>query len=252
MRAPALASGLALLRQLAGSTEPLPASSLAARLGLPRSSVYHLLGALIEAGFVVHYPEDQAYGLGVGAFEIGTGYLRQERLERLGRPVLLGLVRSTRATVHLGILLGQELLYLVKEEPRNSVGLVTDVGVRLPAHLTASGRALIAALPVAEFRAIYPTSAALSVRTRSGPATVAELRRLVDTERQAGFSEEDGHVTAGIASVAVAARDRTGRPVAAISVSVRSHHLPARRTQLIAEVSRSAGLLSRRLGYRGR
>ena len=52
---------------------------LASRLGLPRSSAYHLLGVLIEAGFVVHYPEERGYGLGLGAFEIGTGYLRQER-----------------------------------------------------------------------------------------------------------------------------------------------------------------------------
>lgn len=247
-RAPALMSGLALLRQLAGTTEPVAASVLATRLGLPRSSVYHLLGALVEAGFVVHYPEDRGYGLGLGAFEIGTGYLRQQRLERLGRPVIAGLVRSSRATAHLGILLGQELLYLLKHEPPHSVGLVTDVGVRLPAHLTASGRAVLAALPEAEFRAIYPASTELAVRPGTGPSTVAELRRLVEAERAAGISEEDGHVSPGVGSVAVAVRDRTGRPVAAISVSVRSRELAARRSRLVAEVGRAAGLLSRRLG----
>jgi DNA-binding IclR family transcriptional regulator len=252
-RAPALASGLAILRLLAGTTEPLPAGVLASRLGLPRSSVYHLLSALTEAGFVVGYPAEHAYGLGPGAFEIGTGYLRQQRLERLGRPVLDELVRRVRVTAHLGILLGQELLYLVKQSPAGARSeplpkLVTEVGIRLPAHLTASGRALLAALPDAEFRAIYPTGAALTGRTGAGPASVTALRRLIEAERAGGFSEEDGHISAGIASVAVAARDRTGRPVAAISVSVRSRELAGRRSRLIAEAGRSAGLLSRRLG----
>ncbi len=247
-RAPALVSGLALLRLLAATTEPVPAATLATRLGLPRSSVYHLLGVLTDAGFAVHYPEDQGYGLGLGAFEIGTGYLRQDRLERLGLPVLVGLVRSSRATAHLGILLGQELLYLVKQDAPHSVGLVTDVGVRLPAHLTASGRALLAALPVAEFHAIYPSSAQLVERTGAGPVTVPALRKLIDAEREAGISEEDGHVSPGIGSVAVAVRDRTGRPVAAISVSVRSRELAARRSRLLAETRKAAELLSRRLG----
>lgn len=248
IRAPALVSGLALLRLLAATTEPVPAATLASRLGLPRSSVYHLLGVLVEDGFAVHYPDERGYGLGLGAFEIGTGYLRQDHLERLGRPVLVGLVRSSRATAHLGILLGQELLYLVKQDAPHSLGLVTDVGVRLPAHLTASGRALLAALPVAEFHAIYPSSAALVDRTGNGPTTVAELRRLVDTERAAGISEEDGQVSPGIGSVAVAVRDRTGRPVAAISVSVRSRELAARRSRLLAETRKAGEVLARRLG----
>jgi DNA-binding IclR family transcriptional regulator len=247
-RAPALAAGLGVLRQLAQSTEPLPASTLATRLGLPRSSVYHLLGVLVDAGFVVHFPEDRAYGLGIGAFEIGTGYLRQERLERLGRPLLTSLVRTTRATAHLGILLGQELLYLLKEHPQNSPDLVTDVGIRLPAHLTASGRAVLAALPENEFRAIYPASAQLTARTGTGPHTVAELRRLIEVERATGVSEEDGHVSSGIASIAVVARDRTGRPVAAISVSLRSRELAGRREHLVEATNRAAALLSRRLG----
>lgn len=237
-----------MLRELAAATEPLPASVLADRVGLPRSSAYHLLAVLGEGGFVVHYPAERAYGLGLGAFEIGTGYLRQERLQRLGNPVLQGLVRRTRATAHLGILLGQELLYLLKQEPRQPVGLVTDVGVRLPAHLTASGRAVLAALPVAEFAAIYPDSAPLTARSGAGPATVTALRELVEAERAAGISEEDGHISPGIASVAVAVRDRTGRPVAAISVSLRSRELAGRRDLLVAETRRAAGLLSRRLG----
>jgi DNA-binding IclR family transcriptional regulator len=120
--------------------------------------------------------------------------------------------------------------------------------VRRPAHLTASGRALLAALPEVEFRAIYPDSAALASRTEAGPQTVAALRALVSAERAAGISVEDGHVSPGIASLAVAARDRAGRPLAAIGVSLPSDQLAGRRDSLTAAVERARRALSRRLG----
>jgi DNA-binding IclR family transcriptional regulator len=249
-RAPALGAGLDVLRLLAGATGPVPASTVARRLGLPRSSTYHLLTVLTDAGFVTHYPAERAYGLGVATFEVGTAYLRQDRLERLGRPVLARLVSSTRATAHLGILLGRELLYLLKEEPTRPVPLVTDVGMRLPAHLTASGRAVLAALPRAELAAIYPAGVPLVDRTGSGPRTVAALQRILGTEAAAGVSVEDGHVSDGIASIAAAALDHTGRPVAAISVSLPSSGLPRRRPDVTDAVTRAAATLTRRLAGR--
>jgi DNA-binding IclR family transcriptional regulator len=248
MPAPALASGLSVLRLLAAATAPQPATAIARDLGLPRSTTYRLLGVLADRGFVTHFPEDRVYGLGVATFEVGTAFLRQDRLERLGRPVLARLVASTRSTAHLGILLGREVLYLLKEQPQHPLALVTDVGVRLPAHLTASGRALLAALPAAELRAIYPDTAVLAERTDAGPRSVRDLRRLIDLERSAGISIEDGHVTPGIASLAVAAGDRTGRPVAAIGVSVRSDLLPDRRDAFVVALERARRALSRRLG----
>ncbi len=245
-RAPALGSGLEVLRLLA-TTGPQPAATVARRLGLPRSSTYHLLGVLTAAGFVSHYPEEQAYGLGVAAFEIGTAYLRQERLERLGRPVLARVVSATRATAQLGILLGNDVLYLLKREPARPLPLITDVGVRLPAHLTASGRALLARLPAKELDAIYPPRAPLADRTGHGPTTVAALRRVLNRELADGVSVEQGHVTIGIASMAAAAVDRTGRPIAAVAVSVPSRVLTEQRDALASAVTRAAAELSAHL-----
>lgn len=244
-RAPALTAGLGVLRLLAASTAPVPAAVIARRLGLPRSSAYHLLAVLTEAGFVAHYPDEHTYGLGVATFEVGTAYLRQDRLERLARPVLARLVATTRATAHLGILLGRDLLYLLKEQPARPLPLVTDVGVRLPAHLTASGRALLAALPAAEVDAIYPPGSPLADRTGRGPRTQAGLRRLLDAEARDGISVEDGFISAGVASVAAAAHDHTGRPVAAISVSIPAADLPARQAALATSVTRATTTLTR-------
>ena len=223
---PALRRGLAVLRLLATRPGPVAASSVARELGLPRSSIYHLLAELAEAGFVTHLPEERRYGLGVAAFEIGSAYLRHEPLERLARPVLRRLVdrlarRDPAPAAHLGILHGAETLYLVREYPPHPVTLVSAVGVRLPAHLPASGRAMLGHLPAAQIRALFPGKESFVNRTGRGPRDLPALRRLLAEERRRGWAVEHGHVTAGFASVASAVFDHGSRPVAAVSATFR-------------------------------
>ena len=64
---PAARQVLAILRYLSRQPRPVPASAIARDLGLPRSTAYHLLRELIDAGFVVHLADDRRYGLGVRA-----------------------------------------------------------------------------------------------------------------------------------------------------------------------------------------
>lgn len=248
-RVPAVSQALAVLRLLGTRAAPMPAASVARELGLPRSSTYHLLSVLADEGFVVHLPEARAYGLGVSVFELGSAYLRHDPLERLARPLLVRLVDRVGVTAHLGILHGAQTLYLLKDNPRGAVPLVTDVGVRLPAHLTAVGRAMLAGLPRAQVRALYPTAGAFVDRTGAGPRTPGELRRVLADEEARGWAEEDGHVTPGIASVAAAVLDHGGRPVAAVGLTfaAAAHPDPAGRALLAAEAVATAGALTRRL-----
>ena len=140
-RVPAAEHALAVLRHLARQAGPVPAAAIARDVGLPRSTTYHLLAVLVEQGFVVHLPEEHRYGVGVAAFELGSAYSRQAPLTRLARPVLARLVDRVGQSAHLAVLHGSEVLYLVEERAPGRPSLITDVGVRLPAQLTASGRA---------------------------------------------------------------------------------------------------------------
>lgn len=217
---PAATQTLAVLRYLATQPRPVPASAIARDLGLPRSSTYHLLAAMVDAGFVSRLPEEGRYGLGMAAFEVGSAYLRHDGLERLARPLLRRLVDEVAATAHLGILDGREVLYLLEERPPTPAPLVTDVGVRLPAHLTASGRSILAHVPPAHVQALYPDRSSLTDRTGVGPATPGQLRRLMAATRRRGYATEDGEVSLGYASVAAAVFDHTGRPIAGIAVTI--------------------------------
>lgn len=216
---PALRRGLAVLRLLAGKAGPVTASAVARELGLPRSTAYHLLAELANAGFVTHLPEERRYGLGLAAFELGSAYLRHEPLERLAKPILRRLIERTGQTAHLGVLHGREIIYLIREQPANPYLTVTDVGVRLPAQLPASGRAMLAQLPAAQVRALFPNRDSFVDRTGRGPEHLPALRRLLAGERRRGWAIEDGYVTAGYASVAAPVLDHAGHPIAAISTT---------------------------------
>ncbi|TCN28560.1 IclR family transcriptional regulator [Kribbella orskensis] len=221
---------------------------IASAVGLPRSSTYHLLKAMISEGFVVHLPEEKRYGLGVAAFEIGSAYLRHDPLERLARPLLAQLVAEIGQTAHLGVLHGRELVYLLKEQPPRPVTLVTDVGVRLPATLTASGRALLAELPPAQVRALFPDAESFVRRTDQGPQTLTQLRRILADEKRQGYAVEDSYITPGFSSVASAAVDHAGHPAAAISVTFRTDAIPPNERLLLARRTRQAAeALTRRL-----
>ena len=194
---PAATRTLSILRCLASAPGPMTAVSIARELGLPRSSTYHLLTAMQELGFVVHLPEEERWGLGVAAFEIGAAYLRHEPLERLARPMLRKLIKDVapmQVVVHLGVLHGRELLYLLKEQSTRHPDVVTEVGVRLPASLTASGRSILAQLPTAQLRAIYPDRYSFLDRTGRGPQSWAALTELLADEAHQGFSTEDSFI----------------------------------------------------------
>ena len=247
-RVPAAEQTLAMLRQLARQASPVSAAGLARDLGLPRSTTYALLSVLAREGFVVHLPEERRYGLGVSAFEIGTAYVSQEPLARLARPVLARLVDAVGHSAHLAVLHGREVLYVVEERAPGRPPLVTDVGVRLPAQLTASGRAMLADLPFSQVRALFPDPDAFVDRHGVGPTSLTALRRLLSDVRRSGHAGEDGEVTPGFASVAAAAHDHTGRPVAGVAVTFGAEDVGGSgRESLARTVTAAAAELTRRV-----
>ncbi len=242
---PAATRALRVLRFLAGQPDPVALDRIMRAVDLPRSTTYHLLHAMIDEGFVVHLPEEHRFGLGPAAFELGSGYARQEPLQRIARRSLADLADRTGQSAHLAILHGREVLYVVEERATGRPPLVTDVGVRLPAHLTASGRAILALLPQTQVRALYPTPADFVDRHGIGPRSLSALRRVLADTRQRGYASEDGEVTPGLASVAVAVPDHNRHPVAAVALTYPDDTDPA---GLRDAVSATAAHLSRRIG----
>lgn len=244
---PAADQALRILSHLGRQRGPVPARTIADALALPRSTVYHLLTTLERRGFVVHLAAERRWGLGIAAFELAGGYARQQPLARLGRPLVAGLADRVGESAHLAVMSGRDVLYLVEERAPGRPTLVTEVGVRLPAHLTATGRAMLAALPPAQVRALFPDPSTFADRTGRGPRRLSELRRILRDVRAQGVAEEHGEVTLGFRSVAAVVRDHAGWPAAAVAVTWAEEASP-RHPDVAAAVLETAGALSRRIG----
>lgn len=216
---PAATRAMRVLKFLAGQPDPVPLDRIMRACGLPRSTAYHLMTAMVEEGFVTHLPDDHRYGLGVAAFEVGSGYSRQAPLQRLARRHVAALSDRVGESAHLAVPHGRDVLYVIEERAPGRPPLVTEVGVRLPAHLTASGRAILAAMPSAQVRALYPDREAFVQRHGVGPSSLSALRAVLAETRQRGFAVEDGEVTPGLASVGAAVLDHNDLPLAGVAVT---------------------------------
>ena len=249
---PAASRTLLILKTLAASPNPMTAVAIARDLQLPRSSTYHLLNAMQELGFVVHYPEEERWGLGIGAFEIGTAYLRHDPLERLAKPVLQKSLKELHpvvAVAHLGVLHGNEVLYLLKQQPQRPLSTLTEIGVRLPANLTASGRSMLAQLPTSQVRALFPNKNAFINRTGKGPQTLAALLDTLKREKSQGFSSEVGFITDGMSTIAAAVLDRHHQPAATVSYTYPTDTVSQEDvSQIIKTAQHCARQISKRLG----
>ena len=251
-KVPAADATLRVLAFLASQRGPVAAARIAAELELPRSTTYDLLAALVARGFALHLPEERQYALGPQAYAISAGYLRHAPLARVGRRSVERMVDAVGESGHLAVLNGRDVLYLVEERARLRPSLITDAGVRIPAHLTASGRAMLAALPAAQVRALYASPSDFSRRTDAPtPQTPGELRSALAEVRARGFAHERGEVTPGFSSVAVAVRDAAGWPIAAVALTWEDR---ARDAAGVAEceaaVRREAAAVAKALGGR--
>lgn len=251
-KVPAADATLRLLTFLASRSSPVPAAQLAEQLALPRSRTYDLLTTLVEHGYVMHLEQERLYGLGPAAQVLSGAYLRQEPLARIGRRVIEAMVDEVGESGHLAVLHGRDVLYVIEERARSRPSLVTDVGVRISAHLTASGRAILAELPPAQLRALFGTRDDFTARTAvPGPESPKDLRELLTRVRADGVAHETGEVTEELASVAAVVHDHAGWPAAAVAITFEESRAPVEvRDRCTAAVRAAAQEITRRLGGR--
>lgn len=230
---PAARNTLQILSLLSAIDVPVSAARIRSELGLPRSTTYHLLAELVDAGFVVHLPEHQTYGLGLAAYAMASAYTTQQPLVRMVTSDLEKAADIVGGSGHLSRLAGSEIVYLQEVRSARAVSLVTEVGVRLPALRTASGRSMVAHLPDSEVRATF------SVSGESG--TLRKMREDLALIRQQGWAQEIEEVSRGQTSVGVAILDHLNRPAAALAVTYPARGVDnARRDKALAVLHKAA------------
>jgi DNA-binding IclR family transcriptional regulator len=219
----------------------LPFSEIAAALALPKSSAHSLLRTMTARGYLAVDPE-RRYSLGGRIWELAQAVPRVEDLRALMKPLMDEVVRRTGETVQLATLDGISAVYLALSESPHPVKLTSRAGVRLPAHTSAIGKALLAELGPEEAAARLdgPDLCQLTDNTIAAvPKLLAELERT----RARGYAVDNEEFAIGLRCIAVPIRDRDGSPVAAISVS-----MPTPRYNRAAAANARAALIDAQAG----
>lgn len=232
-KVPAATHTLAILRLLMTTDAPISAARIATQLRLPRSTTYQLLKVMVDAGFVMHLKSHRTYGLGAAAYSLAQAYSTQQPLVRASTRHAQALAKLVGGSAHVSRLSsGMEVLYVLEERSAAAVSLITDVGVRLAAERTASGRAMLAALPDAELKARVD-AAGLGRQWQ-------KIHTMVQQVRSRGWAEETEEVSVGQSSIAAAVLDHTGRPAAALAVTFTPGVGVDKHAELVAETCRRA------------
>jgi len=232
-KVPAATHTLAILRLLMTTDAPISAARIATQLRLPRSTTYQLLKVMVDAGFVMHLKSHRTYGLGAAAYSLAQAYSTQQPLVRASTRHAQALAKLAGGSAHVSRLSsGMEVLYVLEERSTAAVSLITDVGVRLAAERTASGRVMLAALPDAELKARVD-AAGLGRQWQ-------KIHTMVQQLRVRGWAEEPEEVSVGQSSIAAAVLDHPGRPAAALAVTFTPGVGVDKHAELVAETCRRA------------
>lgn len=177
-------------------------SDAAERLGVARSTAHRLLAMLQYRGFVDQDPASRAYVAGPALIETGLAAVRQLDSWRVGRPVIERLSRELDESVHFGILQGAEVLFVDGVESTRALRAGSRVGVRLPAHCTAAGKAMLAQLPTEEIRRRFPPR--LEARTTRSLTRRDALEAELEQVRRAGYATNFGESEDDLVALAAA------------------------------------------------
>jgi IclR family transcriptional regulator, blcABC operon repressor len=242
--APAVTRAALILDLLAenGSVAAGP-SELARRLGLPKSSIANICGALADAGLVRRM--GTGFALGRRLAELGGAYLTSVDLVQEFYEACAALPTGSEETVQLAILDGVEMTYLARHDGKQPVRLTSQIGRRLPASVTATGKAALAFIDDAEVRERF-AGVELPVYTRRSLATVDALVADLALVRSRGYAMDDEETVEGVVcfGVAIAGRRPGEGPYAASITLLKARATAERIPALVGDLQLLATRMS--------
>jgi IclR family KDG regulon transcriptional repressor len=228
----------------------LSAREVAERLDLPRTTVHELLVTLIARSYLISVPgQPMQYRLGMPLFELGAAFAGRLDLVREAQSVARDVAAACDEAVHVAVLDGADVVYLVKVDSTHPVRMVSGVGLRLPAHCTAVGKVLLSSLDPASLDVIL-AKGPLAGMTPDSITDPDRLRTHLERVRAEGVAVDVGESDDAMRCVAAAVRDHSGATIAAMSVSAPIIRWTAQAQVEWAGLAREgAAALSARMGH---
>ncbi|WP_312886828.1 IclR family transcriptional regulator domain-containing protein [Actinocrinis puniceicyclus] len=241
-----LARGLEVLVRLGDHRGGMTLSAVAQATGLPRATVRRALITLSAQGYA-GCPDEQGrlFEPLPAVLELGYARLCGRGAEEVVHPHLLRLSRRVRESASVAVLRGPQIAYVARVATSRIMQVAITVGTRFPAYATSMGRVLLAGLPEPARSALI---AELDLRplTRFTVTDPRELTAILAAAAADGYALVDQELEEGLRSVAAPIKDRRGRVVAAVNVSMHAGRIDAEtaRATVLPELVETAARIS--------
>jgi DNA-binding IclR family transcriptional regulator len=247
---PSVVRAVRILNALAAGPANASLASLSRRLQLPRSSTLALCNTLVETGMLARNG-DGTYRMGPHVLELSHSFLGQTDLHSEFERVVSGLNVLPEQTVVCAVLRDNDVVCIGRRNGTYPLGVSYEIGMRLPAHCTASGLAMLAEMSDHDVTGRYADADedGLVTLTAGSIGSVPELLDRLADVRERGFAVDDEETALGMLCIGAAVRDATGLPVGAVAVSMAKAAIQEREIPgAAADVQRLAVQISAGLG----
>lgn len=241
----------AIMEEIARNRDGIGLAELSKRVGLHNSTTFHLVRTMVSLGYVRQMEDTKRYRIGRPLFALAANALDEIEMVSLATPVLEELSRETGESAHFSVRMGDAVVVLARASGPGAFQMSDRVGVVRPAHSTALGKIMLAALTEEQFER-WLTRAELKAHTRNTITSADHLRREIAEVRLSGIGFDNGEFDVELRCVALPVRDFTGQVIGALGISGPVWRLSVDALQKRARIVRAAAdRLSSEFGFAG-
>lgn len=241
----------AILEEVARNRDGIGLADLSKRVGLHNSTTFHLVKTMVSLGYVRQLRESKRYRIGRPLFALAASALDEIEMVSLSTPILDDLSQKTGQSSHFAVRMGDAVVVMARTAGRGAFQLTDRVGLVRPAHCTALGKVILAALRPEQLDR-FIERADLKPLTSKSITEIEPLRREIAEVRRVGMAFDDGEFDPELRCVAVPVLDFTNQVIGAIGISGPVWRMSIQALQDLVPVVRGAAeQLSAEFGYTG-
>lgn len=238
-----------VINMLADAGEPLSLAQMSANMAISKSTLHGIISTLVDVKFVVQEQHSGRYRLGMRLFEIGNAISSQWNVRKIAYPYIQQIVAEVGETVHMAVLHDYEVLYINKQESTSSIRIVTDIGMKLPAHCTGLGKALLSGMSRLELQFMVK-SKGLPKHTDSTITDFEDLWEEMKLIRSRGYATDEQEFVEGLSCIAVPVFNHAGEIIAALSISGPVSRMQGDKLRQCREsLLKASAAISEQMGY---
>jgi DNA-binding IclR family transcriptional regulator len=223
----------AILRALEGVPDGLSLGQIATKVGLARSTVPRIVGALEAEKLLIAASPTGRMRLGPGLLRL-AGSVQADSAVIL-RPLIARVSAELGETVDLAHLRHDHLVFVDQIVGSHRLRAVSAIGEAFPLYCTANGKATLAEMDDAAIERLIGRR--FAARTPHTLTTFAALLRDLREVRRTGIAVDRQEHTLGICAAGIAMLDDMGNTLA-ISVPVPVHRFADSEARIVAALGR--------------